>query len=83
MGVFIEIEADIAKVSSELTMQLTQICPVDIFDSNNGKLIIKPEREDECILCGLCLQTAPPGALSIHKLYSGETMVLDKIDHND
>ncbi len=74
MGIFIRIEADSAQVSPELSAQLAQICPVDIFESDNGRLVIKPDREDECTLCNLCLHAAPPGVLRIHKLYNDEIM---------
>ena len=74
MGIFIRIEADARQVTAELSAQLAQICPVDIFESAEGMLVIKPEREDECTLCNLCLHAAPPGALSIYKLYNGEIM---------
>ena len=75
MGIFIKIEMDAAQVSPELSAQLAQICPVDIFESKDGRLVIKAEREDECTLCNLCLNAAPPGVLSIHKLYNDEIMM--------
>ena len=80
MGIFIKIETDTTQVSAELSARLEQICPVDIFEANTGQLVIKPEREDECTLCNLCLHTAPPGVISIHKLYNGEILTSNGAD---
>ncbi len=32
---------------------------------------IVPENLDECVLCELCLDAAPPGAVRVVKLYDG------------
>ena len=32
------------------------------------------ENLDECILCGLCLEAAPPGAVTVKKLYDGSAL---------
>ena len=32
------------------------------------------ENQDECVLCGLCLDAAPDGAVTVHKLYDGTTL---------
>ena len=29
---------------------------------------------DECVLCQLCINAAPAGTITVHKLYSGETL---------
>ncbi|MBZ0293040.1 MAG: hypothetical protein K8L99_10800 [Anaerolineae bacterium] len=75
MGVFIEIEIDQSQMTLELGSLLERLCPVDIFELKQGELTIKLDNEDECTLCGLCLQAAPPAALRIHKTYNGETLV--------
>jgi len=31
--------------------------------------ISRPEREDECLLCGLCLAAAPPAAVTVRRRY--------------
>jgi NAD-dependent dihydropyrimidine dehydrogenase PreA subunit len=32
------------------------------------------ENLDECVLCELCINAAPPGTVKVIKLYSGETL---------
>jgi NAD-dependent dihydropyrimidine dehydrogenase PreA subunit len=32
------------------------------------------ENLDECILCELCVQAAPPGTVRVKKLYDGTTL---------
>ncbi len=32
------------------------------------------ENLDECVLCELCINAAPPGAIRVVKLYSGESL---------
>ncbi len=45
------------------------VCPVDVFRLEDGKLTIDAENEDECTLCELCLQACPQEALRLIKLY--------------
>ena len=73
MGVFIEVTVE--KVASEVGQQLLQLCPVNIFKLEDGQLVVVPENEDECTLCELCLDAAPPNAIRIKKLYKDETLV--------
>ena len=40
-----------------------------------GKLNAKPDREDECTLCKLCLDAAPAGAVVIRKMYRDEQLI--------
>ena len=75
MGVFIQIAIAQDKLSPALSQQIAGVCPVDIFAVESGALVVKPEEEDECTLCELCLKSAPPGAIRIHKTYSGVTLV--------
>jgi NAD-dependent dihydropyrimidine dehydrogenase PreA subunit len=75
MGVFIQITVHKDGLSPALSQQIAAICPVDIFAVEDGQLVIRPEEEDECTLCELCLKAAPPGAIHIYKTYSGETLV--------
>ena len=77
MGVFIQITVEQQHISPDLAQQLVRLCPVDIFAVENGRLVVRPEEEDECTLCALCLRTAPPGAITILKTYTGETLVSD------
>jgi NAD-dependent dihydropyrimidine dehydrogenase PreA subunit len=75
MGIFIRISADENAITPELARKLTSLCPVDIYGVDDERLVMKPEQEDECILCRLCLDAAPAGALAIHKLYKNESLV--------
>lgn len=80
MGIFIQIGLGNSDLSPELRRQLVALCPVDIFAIEGDVLISKPDQEDECTLCELCLRAAPPNAIAIHKLYSGETLVSGQIN---
>jgi electron transfer flavoprotein alpha subunit len=44
-------------------------CPVDAFLLENGKAVVNPTNEDECILCNFCLDKCPTNAVTIKKLY--------------
>jgi NAD-dependent dihydropyrimidine dehydrogenase PreA subunit len=69
-GLFIDVEvSDEARSDAELAGKLEEICPVDIFRSTSGGLEIVEEQLDECVLCELCVNAAPPGAVRVVKLY--------------
>jgi NAD-dependent dihydropyrimidine dehydrogenase PreA subunit len=71
-GVFIRVEvADSARADAELARRLDEACPVDIFAATAGGVRIVDENLDECVLCELCLDAAPPGAVRVVKLYDG------------
>jgi NAD-dependent dihydropyrimidine dehydrogenase PreA subunit len=71
-GVFIRVEvADSAQADAELARRLEEACPVDIFAATDGGVRIVDENLDECVLCELCLDAAPPGAVRVVKLYDG------------
>ena len=71
-GTFIEVEvADSAAGDGELAAKLEEVCPVDIFRNAGGRVEIVEENLDECVLCELCLDVAPPGAVVVRKLYDG------------
>ncbi|HEY8763887.1 MAG TPA: ferredoxin family protein [Solirubrobacteraceae bacterium] len=75
-ALFINVEVDDAVAANpELAAKLTEVCPVDIFAQNgDGTLRIVPENLDECVLCELCINATPAGAVKVIKLYSGETL---------
>ncbi len=75
MGIFIRIDIENADLSPALIHQLVDVCPVDIYAIEADKLVVRPDEEDECTLCELCLKIAPVNAIHIHKLYSGEILV--------
>jgi len=69
-GVFIRVEvAEAARTDAELTRKLEEACPVDIYAAAEDGVRIVDENLDECVLCELCLEAAPPGAVRVVKLY--------------
>jgi NAD-dependent dihydropyrimidine dehydrogenase PreA subunit len=79
LGTFIQIELDHDKITPEMAAQLVRLCPVDIFglDADTQQVVIRPENEDECTLCRLCLRALPPGALKIRRTYTDEVLESD------
>lgn len=75
MGVFIDITFDENQIRPDVAQSLADACPVDIFDLDGERLMVKPQEVDECTLCELCLKIAPADALIIHKLYKDERLV--------
>jgi NAD-dependent dihydropyrimidine dehydrogenase PreA subunit len=74
-GTFIDVEVDpTASADPELAKTLEGVCPVDIFKAGDTGVEIVESNLDECVLCELCINAAPPGAIRIIKLYSGETL---------
>ena len=71
MAMFIRVEVDPeAAADAELAKKLAEVCPVNIFDLDaDGKAVVVPENEDECVLCDLCVQAAPHGQVRIVQLY--------------
>jgi NAD-dependent dihydropyrimidine dehydrogenase PreA subunit len=75
-SVFIEIEVEDSIASdAELAKKLEEVCPVDIFADDDGHVAIVRSNLDECVLCELCLEAAPDGAIRIRKLYDGTELV--------
>jgi NAD-dependent dihydropyrimidine dehydrogenase PreA subunit len=71
-GVFIDVEVDDAVAADgELAAKLEEVCPVDIFKAGESGLEIVTENLDECVLCELCLDATPDGAVVVKKLYDG------------
>jgi NAD-dependent dihydropyrimidine dehydrogenase PreA subunit len=71
-GIFIDVEvSDEIRDDAELAKKLEEVCPVDIFTADNGKVETVPENLDECVLCELCIEAAPPGTVVVKKLYDG------------
>ena len=73
---FIGIEVSDAVVDdAELAKRLQEACPVDIFAADGGRVAIIEENVDECVLCRLCLDAAPPGTVKILKLYDDDAVL--------
>ena len=70
-GLFIDVRVDPAAArDAALVKKLVEACPVDIFAARpDGSLSLVEENLDECTLCDLCVQAAPPGAVQLVKLY--------------
>ena len=69
-GIFIEVElGPEARDDAELARRLEEACPVDIYADRDGRTEIVRENLDECVLCKLCLDASPPGAVRVIKLY--------------
>ena len=69
-GLFIDVKLD-AKVARDaaLAKKLAEACPVDIFEATPEGVKLVEKNLDECVLCDLCVQAAPPGSVRIVKLY--------------
>ncbi len=59
----------------ELARKLEEACPVDIYAAGDGGVQIVDENLDECVLCGLCLDASPDGAVKVIKLYDGGALL--------
>jgi NAD-dependent dihydropyrimidine dehydrogenase PreA subunit len=69
-GLFIDVKLDAAAARDpELAKKLAEACPVDIFEAGPQGVKIVERNLDECVLCDLCVQAAPAGAVRIVKLY--------------
>ena len=69
-GLFIDVEIDeSSRDDGELAKKLEEVCPVDIFAAPDGHVDVVHENLDECVLCELCINAAPPGAVKVKKLY--------------
>jgi NAD-dependent dihydropyrimidine dehydrogenase PreA subunit len=74
-GEFIDVElTDEARTDPDLAVKLEEACPVDIYKAANGRTEVVEENLDECVLCELCIQAAPPGAVRVLKLYDGTAL---------
>jgi NAD-dependent dihydropyrimidine dehydrogenase PreA subunit len=76
-GIFIAVEVDDqAARDSDLARRLTEACPVDIFAQGaDDSLELVEQNLDECVLCRLCLDASPDGAVRIIKLYDGDAVL--------
>jgi NAD-dependent dihydropyrimidine dehydrogenase PreA subunit len=76
-AIFIAVEVDDqAAADTELARRLTEACPVDIFaQKGDGSLEIVEQSLDECVLCRLCLDASPEGAVKIVKLYDDSAVL--------
>ena len=70
--VFIDVEVDSSVAGDvELAKKLEEVCPVDIYKATESGVEVVEENLDECVLCKLCIEAAPPGTVHVRKLYDG------------
>jgi NAD-dependent dihydropyrimidine dehydrogenase PreA subunit len=70
--VFIEVEVDAPVAGdAELAKKLEEVCPVDIYAATDSGVEVVEKNLDECVLCRLCIEAAPPGTVHVKKLYDG------------
>lgn len=76
-AIFIAVEVDDqAAADTELARRLTEACPVDIYAQKpDGALEIVEQNLDECVLCRLCLDASPAGAVKVIKLYDDSAVL--------
>jgi NAD-dependent dihydropyrimidine dehydrogenase PreA subunit len=69
-GVFIDVAVDDSVAGdAALAAKLEEVCPVDIFKDAGGRVEVVGQNLDECVLCRLCIEAAPPGTVHVKKLY--------------
>jgi NAD-dependent dihydropyrimidine dehydrogenase PreA subunit len=69
-GLFIDVQVDESvRGDAELAKQLEEVCPVDIYRATGAGVEVVERQLDECVLCELCLEAAPAGAVRVIKLY--------------
>ncbi len=69
-AIFIEVDVEPSVAEdAELASKLEEVCPVDIFKDAGGRVEVVVENLDECVLCELCVEAAPPGGVVVRKLY--------------
>ncbi len=75
-ALFIDVEVDESVASDrELAAKLEEVCPVDIFRAGAEGVEIVHENLDECVLCRLCMNAAPPGSVRVIKLYDDDAVL--------
>jgi NAD-dependent dihydropyrimidine dehydrogenase PreA subunit len=68
--VFIDVEVDTSVAGdAELAKKLEEVCPVDIFAATDSGVEVVTKNLDECVLCSLCVDAAPSGAVRVIRLY--------------
>jgi NAD-dependent dihydropyrimidine dehydrogenase PreA subunit len=69
-GLFIDVQVDASvRGDAELAKKLEEVCPVDIYKATGAGVEVVERQLDECVLCELCLEAAPAGAVRVIKLY--------------
>jgi ferredoxin-like protein FixX len=75
-GTFIGIEvADAIVDDPAIAAKLAEVCPVDIYGDDGGKVQIVQANVDECVLCRLCIDATSPEQVKVLKLYDNEALL--------
>jgi NAD-dependent dihydropyrimidine dehydrogenase PreA subunit len=75
MGRFIEIEIDSSRLNHHVARAVVGACPVDAFSlDSEGRLTSVAENEDECILCGRCVELAPEAVVVRRRYGAGRAV---------
>ena len=75
-GLFIDVDVDESvRGDAELAKKLEEVCPVDIYRATAAGVEIVQGQLDECVLCELCINAAPPGSVKVLKLYDGTALI--------
>jgi len=76
MAMFIQVEMTPGVAGdADMARKLAEVCPVNIFtQSAAGGAELVEANLDECVLCDLCVQAAPPGGVRVTKLYDGTVL---------
>ena len=75
-ALFIAVEIDPSVAAdAELAKKLEEVCPVDIFRAGPNGVEVVEENLDECVLCELCLNASPPGAVKVIKRYDDDALL--------
>ena len=71
MSLFIDVEVDpVVAQDPAMAATLAEGCPVDVYaQAEDGTLVLVEPNLDECVLCRLCLDAAPPGTVTVRRLY--------------
>lgn len=69
MGMFIKVRLNKDQKFANGHVSLEKICPVDIFRQEGEQIVVVEDNEDECTLCGLCIDALPKGSVIIERLY--------------
>ncbi len=69
-GTFIDVQiSEDVRGDAQLAKKLEEACPVDIYAASQDGVEVIEQNLDECILCGLCVDAAPPAGVRVIKLY--------------
>lgn len=71
MGMFVSLKIDekLCEAPQSGCHQCVDICPVDVFRLENGKILTIFDSEDECTFCNMCVEECPRTAVKVVKLY--------------